>query len=232
MRTKGEPFIDKNRLALCRRQMGYTMEELAAEIGKVMGKGISLSAISHWEKGTRIIPRKYGEVFTIIFGVTLDYLRGLTDDPHGIVESVAKEEGLEEVPYERVADYDGRPLWVEFVSGTGINGWGIIDALGSNVVMVSRTYKISKTRMRFYPEEPGYAMLQVKLDRVKRPSMDEFFRAKRLYVEYDSPDPGIRKLYGGWYKHNENNTALVNDDGLVLPYGGLDKYYKCTRVFL
>lgn len=79
--------------------------------------------------------------------------------------------------------------------------------------------------MKYYPTKPGYAIQNPYFERRKVMEVARFYKAESMYIVYDSPDPGLRKLYTGWYHHNETHTAIINAEGLSLPYEGLNKYY-------
>ncbi len=69
-----------NRLEECRRAKGFTQKYVASAIG------IKPPQISKWESGTTRPSRKNYIKLANLYGVSVDYLLGLTDDPQGVQE--------------------------------------------------------------------------------------------------------------------------------------------------
>ena len=64
-----------NRFEECRRQKGFTQKFVAITLG------VKPPQISKWEKGTQSPSRENCVKLAELFGVSVDYLLGLSDDP-------------------------------------------------------------------------------------------------------------------------------------------------------
>ena len=107
----------------------------------------------------------------------------------------------------------------EFVAIVGPSGSGkstLMHILGGVDVPTSGTVNTSGTDI---------SKLDDPLEQKKSLSIQELMNREPVYIQMNSADSSIRSLYDGWYHHNENKTALINNEGLVLPYSGLKKAY-------
>ena len=66
-----------------RIEKGLTIQELANILNSKSGDGISKSAISRYENGEREPSARFLRYFAEFYGVSIDYLLGLVDDPKG-----------------------------------------------------------------------------------------------------------------------------------------------------
>lgn len=67
-----------NRIRKLREDHDMTQEELAARLGAANN-----AVISRYENGTRALNEESLRIMSIIFGVSTDYILGLSDDPNG-----------------------------------------------------------------------------------------------------------------------------------------------------
>lgn len=102
-----------SRIAYLRDQRGWTQEQLAASLG------ISRAALSHYEKNRREPDTETLTKVADLFAVTIDYLVGRTDLPHGTVDLDVRQflDGLELSDAELLERFaltiDGRKLTAE-----------------------------------------------------------------------------------------------------------------------
>lgn len=222
--------IIPGRLALLREQTGWSQLQLAEKISEVLGseRQLTASIVSMWETGRRKMPYKYMDVVTGLFNVTPYYLLGLTDDKTSHASSVLTGESNKiEIPFEHIYKYDNEPIFVEFINYMHENSWGIYDKTKNQIVFKNYIYKLSNVKnnsIRLYIIPPDYALV-FSVERKKTLDMIKMLTYNKVYISMCSPDRSIHSLYDGWYHHNENRTALINNIGLVLPYDGLNISY-------
>lgn len=228
-RTAAPRLVKPRNLAMARAHSNMTQQELANALSQRVGRTLNVSTISSWEKDKRGVPRKYISGLATVLDVTIDYLMGRTEKMDEKVSNIPdSEEDKDYIPPIDKNDmmrFDNTPVWVEFIYGNAVDGWALYDAKREVVIMKERTYKANDKLMKYYPTKPGYAIQNPYFERRKVMEVARFYKAESMYIVYDSPDPGLRKLYTGWYHHNETHTAIINAEGLSLPYEGLNKYY-------
>lgn len=69
------------RIRALRLEKGLTMEEASAAIQQLTGVKISKGQLSKWESGKELCSLSNSVAIAIFYGVSIDYLIGLTDDP-------------------------------------------------------------------------------------------------------------------------------------------------------
>ena len=95
-----------NRLRELRKEKGMTMKELGARFN------MSESSISLYENGKRLLSQHLIEIFSKYFDVSADYLLGLTDERHRMLDRVSLEDVTED-------DFDPSTTAIEFqIEGT------------------------------------------------------------------------------------------------------------------
>lgn len=219
------------RLTSCRNKTGMTQGKFADEVSEICGdKKISCSLISSWETGRRNIPEKYVDAIAEILGVTKEYLYGLTDDMTSRqVDNVVKI-SKSEIVYEDLCKYDRLPIYVEFTNYSNEGGWGIYVHKKNQIILPDFIFKVGtgeRTKYKdvhFYIMAPDYIIPTIN----GRHSLDyaKMMNRKKVFVKMNTADPAIRNKYNGWYRHNEDHTALINAVGYVLPYDGLNVSYS------
>lgn len=223
--------IIATRLTSARKKIDMTQGQFADEISEIVGdKKISCSLISSWENGRRNIPTKYVDAIAEILGVTKEYLYGLTDDATSREIDNEIKISKSEIPYEDLCKYDRLPVYVEFIDYSHEGGWGIYIKHENYIMLPDFIFKVGtgeRTKhknVRFYIMAPEYIIPNIN----GRISMDyaKMMNRKKVFVKMNTADPAIRNKYNGWYRHNEDHTALINAVGYVLPYEGLNVSYS------
>ena len=223
-----------NRLALLRNQHGYTQEELAEVLSEMQSrkKAISNLSVSGWETNDKFPP-----VATIIsmcklFNVSSDYLLGLSDDigsSDKISAAATETKGIKpdyHIPLNDIASFDKEPVYVVFKNKQATNRWGIVDMSVKRIIFPDATLSFKNAAnciiYSIAPSDERHAKYNL-----KRPlSLSQINKSETVWIEMISPAPEIKALYNGWYKHNEDHTALINSRGLALPYEGLSISYN------
>lgn len=71
------------RIRALRSNHGWTQLDLTVRLSAQGGKSYDVSNIRRWETGRGWPSADTIPVLAVLFGVSTDYLYGLTDDPHG-----------------------------------------------------------------------------------------------------------------------------------------------------
>ncbi len=219
-----------NRIAMLRRKNRETQKEFAIKFSDYMLKEepISPLTVSAWENGYKLPSINTTMYLCNYFGVTADYLLGLTDDP-GESSPVKREEFSRLPDYhidpKDLEKYSKEPVFVVFPNKEYCNRWGFLDYEKRRVLFSDMIMKLDGYDCEYYTSVPDDEK-SVDYSKKKPYSMAQLLEASKVWVNMLSADGYIKGEYNGWYRHNENHTALVNNIGLVLPYEGLNISYS------
>ncbi len=225
--------VTGSRIRLLRNERGETQKEMAIHFSDFMGRPTTLSemAISCWESGRKMPPVDTFMWLQRYFGVSLDYLAGLTDDRDiGGNSKVAKGKDIKkgmEIPLREMSQHDGEPVYVVFPPSTQKNQWGIVDYPNRVIWLANSKLSITE-KCKYYlytvPEEVTIRSLAHHLI-----NMNDLLKKERVWIESLSPDPYIKGQMTGWYKHNPTKEYLVNEIGQTLSYEGLGVTYNAIE---
>ena len=225
------PRIINERVVKLRLEHNWTQGEFGKRLTELSPKDneVSQSNISMWETRNRTISMVYLEPISQLFGVTTDYLLGLTDDEQGHYEEKTGDiYEKSQIKFWELYAFDRQPVYIDF--GDAMiheNGWAIYNRQKDFFVLAEDIIKVSeceKYDVKYYVQD--ISRLYDPLQQRKPLSMQDMLEIDKVYIQMLSVDKKVRGLYDGWYHHNENRTALINNDGLVLPYEGLKKAYN------
>ena len=226
------------RLALAIADKKLNQKDFAEELSNRSGLRVISSNVSMWIGGSRSVPEKYLKHISDILGVTIPYLIGLTSDKkvdwNKLNDSTATETYQEdpnkftELVYADLYAFNKRPVYFRFQNFEHPDGWAIYNRDKEQFIFAEDVVKEVTIRnwkgVKIYTNntEPSEDPLEA------RESLDfsYFMKLDRVYIHMNSSHPEIHALYDGWYRHNENRTALINDEGNVLPYSGFKKNYR------
>ena len=229
---KGTAF--SNRLVLLRKQNKMKQEDLARELSDMeqRERALSLQTISGWESGDKYPPVESLLMMTKLFQCSADYLLGISDEIGPKVKisaAVPDRKGLKpnyHITYNELPAHDKEPIFVVFKDKIASNRWGILDAAKMRIMFTDSVLPLTKKlNCIYYMNVPDYES-RPKYNLRKPLSLNQILKSDRIWVEMLSPFPEIGAKYNGWYRHNEDNSALVNIRGLVLPYEGLSISYN------
>lgn len=250
MRITNAKHAIPSRIAQIRSEKGLTQTDLQEAFNNnYKDSNISLSAISMWERGRRPVSDKYLDIYVDYFKVSKAFLLGFTDNKDEYlsdeqIESLASgnynaidesnpSSSVKEVLWKELFRFDHLPLYVEYPTYEHPSAWCIYDYANEKLVFTDRVEQVCpsmqnrsrKGEIKFYAMSPDYATIYA--DNKKKPLELLKVREKnRVYVKMLSPSPIVRAMYDGWYKNNENKTALIKSNGLVLPYEGIGISYN------
>ena len=175
------------------------------------------------------------------FGVSVDYLIGMTSDRKGRRDEISldgksKEERdimLQEAKLEITKDeygkYDGLPVFISFRDMELKNQWGILDLANQRIMTLNGYIALGQYNITLYayplPNEMYYSFWKL-----HSYSLQTLLQVKVFWVEVFSTDREVRQKYSGWYEHlidkEGKKTAIINcNNGLILPYTGLNVSY-------
>ena len=232
MRKRHDPVANKNivgaRIALLRTKRNLTQSELAALLSELSTKDVPYSTqlISSWEQGRRMPTSEMFGRLSHFFGVKEEYIRGLSADPDSSELSDTNNEM--EVQISDLPSLDGRPVFVSFVNHVHEDQFAIVNANENRLIMRNGYVPYPNKNIRaIYTSEPDYAYFLSKNGKYPL-DMNGLLttQSNLIWVEMKSYDLIVQNKYNGWYRRNENNTALISSVGLVLPYEGLNVSYN------
>ena len=250
MRITNAKHAIPSRIAQIRSEKGLTQTGLQEAFNNnYKDSNISLSAISMWERGRRPVSDKYLDIYVDYFKVSKAFLLGFTDNKdeylsdeqikslasgnYNAIDESNPSSSVKEVLWKELFRFDHLPLYVEYPTYEHPSAWCIYDYANEKLVFTDRVEQVGpsmqnrsrKGEIKFYAMSPDYATIYA--DNKKKPLELLKVREKnRVYVKMLSPSPIVRAMYDGWYKNNENKTALIKSNGLVLPYEGIGISYN------
>ena len=226
----GKHKILSDRIGYLLMMSNMTQDELGDRLAIETGKSFSSTTISLWLNNHRNIPIKYLKPLSNIFGVTEPYLLGLTDnydEDYGEIKTKETEQSnLFEIDPWQLYAYDKQPVFVVFSNFEHENEWALYNRKKKSFVFCNEILKeqrLKDANAHFFTKD----ITRLTDNTILRKTLDyaSFMENERVYVEMTTANTQIQGEYNGWYRHNENHTALINSQGLVLPYDGFKKAY-------
>lgn len=215
------------RIASLRSKSNKTQEQLASLLSEISSRktAYSVSLVSSWEQGRRKpLPETIG-LLAHIFGVTEEYLLGISDDPDS--SEVSDSNQSIELKMSDLGDFDGRPVFVSFANLEHEDQFAIVNADEQKLMMRDGYMAYPHPSIKaVYASEPDYVYFKSLEGRFPL-DMNSLLTSKAnlFWVEMKTSDRMVRSKYNGWYRRNEDNTALISSIGLVLPFQGLNVTY-------
>ncbi len=219
-------FVGK-RIAQLRTERGLTQEQFAQELSALSSrnKTYSLQLVSAWESGRRVPTAETLGIISHFFCVTEEYVRGLSSNPDSKeTENVRSDL---EIEINDLKLLDGRPVYVEFNNLEHKDQFAIVNADQRTLIMKTGFVRYPNPKIKaIYSNEPDYVFYKSRQGRSPM-TLHQLLKTETtlVWVESMSSDPAIRSQYNGWYRRNEQNTALINAIGLTLPLEGLNISY-------
>ncbi len=226
--------IISSRISVRRVQLNLKQADIVCRINEYInqhkdefpnGKLLSYTNLSHWETGHRNIPAMYSHALAYALECSEAYLYG---------EDTAEQQKGKAIPHKRVYLYDKQPVFVVFKNKAYADQWGIIDYKRDEIILATRKFiRLSATKKSQYNEIiqeilplVPYEMNLGDNGREQLINLPQAILEDRVIIKMKSTDPYVTQLYDGIYKHNENRTAFINNNGLVLPYEGINLSYN------
>lgn len=222
------------RLRSFRREKDMTQNELFLLIREHDEKLInSVSTLASWEQGRKLPSLDVIILLTKLFGCSLDYILGLTDQID--VKNGNQEDYNDlkrEISFRDLKKFDRMPIYVVFPDMERENQYGILDFTNMKIRFLNEEYPILVTNTcQYYVSIPHYCDVFSSQGKNFITNTDAIMNAENLYIEVKSLSSTIREEYNGWYKHNETHTCFINEKGLTLPYVGLNLNYFVYDIY-
>lgn len=228
--------IMKVRIASLRCNADLSQQQLAMLLSDITKRSdmLSVATISSWESGRRKPSPSMIRAMSQLFSVTENYIKGLSDDPKSneIKESVFDNKllhpntNIEKIDASIISGFDGMPLFVIFKNMTHKDQWGIYNDGMAQIIMRDFAIKVNSPSIDSIYTFSPYVATKPTLPLTYKRMME----VTQVWVTILSNDQQIRRMYDGWYVHNETHTCLINRVGLTLPYEGLNvSYYAFTK---
>lgn len=227
----GKARIVRERVIEQMHKLDMDQQTLGERIAAVTGKPFVSTSISLWVTGRRNVPIKYLDPLSTILQVTKPYLLGRTNDPQADWDEVEQNEleqpNLYEITPAQLYAYDKLPVYVSFSGFEFEDGWAIYNR-NARVFQFWDRPITEKTIKRIGAKlfTTNLRELDNALQHRKALDYAGVMSADTVYIQMNTADAEIRALYDGWYRHNEDHTALINSTGRALPYSGLKKNYQ------
>ncbi len=232
--VNGKKQIVYARIADIITKNDITQKQFTEKLSEMTGKNITQANTSLWATGKRKVPLKYLQVLSEILNVSDAYLLGMTDDPQISYAEVSEapvaqqNEGMNyEILYSQLYAYDKCPVFIVFPNIEYEDAWSIYDR-DSATFFFANDLKINEKQARtmnlkYYISD--IRKLDDPLNHRKALDYRGMMENENIYIHMHTSDRFIHGKYDGWYKHNEDHSALINESGLVLPYSGLREQY-------
>lgn len=222
-----------------RSKVRLTQEEFAERLSEISGGAcvISSQTIAAFEQGRRTPTTTILYWICKCFNMSFDALLGLHPSDEPQESAPLKQPDTEDVipqcgrkiNAKDLYKYDKLPVYVKAPDNSFREGWAILDYPSKRFIF--STYMCSyNPRMEIYaypPKESAYFNGQL-LTPLTIPQVQNL---PIVWVEMLNADPFIAGRYNGWYRHNEDKSALVNvSNSLVLLYSGLGISYNAYNI--
>lgn len=220
------------RIAKLRTDRGYTQSSFAKAFSEFSGRKnqIANMTVSAWETGRKLPPASVILDLAKFYGVSTDYLSGLTDTIEESYTPSNKSNATPEINirWSDLLRYDGQPIYVVFDNDAHNNQWGILDYIKKQVVFRDFTMDLSK-QCSYYISIPADEITLMNKTR-KFITMRSLMEKDCIWVESLSKDPVIRGKINGWYSHDVTRSFLINNStGQTLPYNGLGVTFNAVE---
>lgn len=231
MKKRKDPIANANivgsRIALLRSNLNMSQQDLADRLSEMSTRKepYSVALISSWEKGRRLPTEEMLGRLSMLFMVTEEYLRGLSDDPDS--NEITDSNKPLEISTNDLPKFDGRPVFVAFANHAHEDQFAIVNADEKKLMMRSGYIQYPSTNIKaIYANEPDYSCFMSKTGRFPLDMNSLLSASSNLFwIEMINSDQIVQAKYNGWYRRNENNTALISSVGYVLPFEGLNVSY-------
>lgn len=204
------------RIRALRTSKGWSQSELGIKLAESMGLSakIPTSTIASWEHknpGLAKIPSPDKiEGLAKLFHVSVDYLKGLSEDPkRSAIEFISTQSQIQniEILPQELAQHMGEPIWI---SSPTYNGWmlltdfyELIDSKG-NLHSVQDVRKMEATFATF---PPCHAYFKQVYNRYVIPETQIRNYRSRMWVCINSPDKNMQSL-NGWYTRTSDGLGV------------------------
>lgn len=218
-----------NRVKELREQKKMTQVQMAEEFALFAESApVQAMTISSWEQGLKMCTAETLKYLALFFGVSTDYLLGITDDPERDYRAISELDlvspDAQIISYNELPSVDGMPVVIESNTNAFSPRWAIYD--NNNHRFVTKTGILNyRPDLRVRSSVPFSSVtmdiLKKSMLSIRQMKAEEHF----WIVKIDGTEEEKIK-YTGWYHHNEDKSCIINEKGLTLPYAGIGISYN------
>lgn len=204
------------RIRALRTSRGWSQAELGEKLAEIMGsdKKIPTSTIASWEHKNAAIAKIPAldkiNALSSLFGVTVDYLKGFSDDPKKsameYISTQADIQNIEILPQE-LAQHMGEPVWI---SCEKYDGWMLLTNLYELIDCNGEKHSVSEIchlNAVFSVFPPCHVYFKQVYNRYVIPENQIRNYRERMWVCINSPDKQLQN-YNGWYERTSDGMGV------------------------
>ena len=204
------------RIRALRNAKGWSQSELGEKLAEVLGSSskIPTSTIASWEHKDPLLakipsPDKI-EAMAKLFSVSVDYLKGLSEDPkRSAMEFIANQSQIQnmEILPQELAQHMGEPVWIQ---SDAYNGWMLLTELYELVDSKGKTHSVQEIRKQnavFLVFPPCHVYFKQIYNRYVIPETQIRNYRKKMWVCINSPDLKMQEL-NGWYTRTPDGLGV------------------------
>lgn len=205
------------RIRALRLAMGWSQTQLGVQIADYLKlpKPIPTSTIASWEHKDASIakipsPDKI-EALANIFNVTVDYLKGFSDDPNrSAIEFMSSAAPIQsiEILVQELPQHMGEPIWI---TSDKYNGWMLLTeqyTLIDSKAVCHTVDELCEFNAGFSAFPPCHAYFRQVYNRFVIPETQIRNYYDRMWVCINSPDINMQN-FNGWYTRTGDGKGVV-----------------------
>lgn len=220
------------RLSLLRSENGLTQNEFCKDFFDYDEESSNLiPTVSSWEQN-----RRYPTVENIIklamyYGVSCDYLFGLSDERVN-KGNEAKKELIKEcnkytnipIPKREMLNYNKQPVFVTFLDASHEPQWGILNYDEKKLQFATFDEELSDNTVCFMQNT-------LPLTRNRIASLSQVMDLEHVWIEIIPSNDMLDDSFNGRYVHSKDKTHLVkmSDETKTLSYKDMDTKYRVFK---
>lgn len=231
------PALSVN-LTKLRSQFRLTQEEMAEKLSELSGGLCSITGVTlaSYEQGNRLPSLNVLYWICKLFNVSLDALLDLKPSNEPYLTEPEQEDVVDVIPQcgrrintKDLYKYDTLPVYVKSTDHSIGEGWAVLDYPNRRFIFSTGIYPYSqKIEVYAYPPKESKYMNGKALTPLTLP---EVLNQTIVWVDMLGTEPYTSGKYNGWYRHNEDRSALVNiSNSLTLLYGGIGIAFNAYNI--
>lgn len=209
-------FKLNTRIRALRTSKGWSQSELGQKLSEIMNlpNQVPTSTVASWEHknpGLAKIPSPEKiEGLAKLFHVSVDYLKGLSEDPkRSAVEFISSQSQIQniEILPQELAQHMGEPIWI---ASDFYNGWMLLTnfyELIDNKGDIHSVQDVRKMNSTFSIFPPCHVYFKQIYNRYVIPETQIRNYRSRMWVCLNSPDPAMQAL-NGWYTRMSDGSGV------------------------
>ena len=204
------------RIRALRTSKGWSQAELGERLAETMGlkARIPISTIASWEHKNpavaKIPTHDKIEAISNLFDVSVDYLKGLSEDPNqSAIEFISTQTHIQKIDIlpQELAQHMGEPVWI---ASDTYNGWMLLTDYYELIDSKGNTYAVTEVRQQnavFSIFPPCHVYFKQVYNRYVIPENQIRNYRDRMWVCINSPDKTLQEL-NGWYTRTADGLGV------------------------